>query len=282
MTLKERIEAFYSQDIEKIDRPSVLQTFNELKFFLNIGDVRSAIPSSAKGNCSGWIVNDWVKKGLLLGLRIGELTDVSIDEHFRYFDKNTYPLKKLTLENRVQIVPGGSSIRDGAYVAQGVVIMPPTYVNIGAYIDSDTMIDSHALVGSCAQIGKRVHLSAAVQIGGMVEPFGAMPVIIEDDVFIGRYSGIFENTIVKQRAVIAAGVIITGSAPIYDLVKEKIYQRTNESPLIIPEGAVIVPGTRALDSNFAQQHHLTLSTPIIIKYRDSKKDAATVLEESLR
>jgi 2,3,4,5-tetrahydropyridine-2,6-dicarboxylate N-succinyltransferase len=282
MTLKERIEAFYSQDLEKIDRPSVLQTFNELKFFLNIGDVRSASPSSAKGNCGGWIVNDWVKKGILLGLRIGELTDVSIDEHFRYFDKNTYPLKKLTLENQIRIVPGGSSIRDGAYVAQGVVIMPPVFVNIGAFVGNDTMIDSHALVGSCAQVGKRVHVSAAAQIGGMLEPLGAMPVILEDDVFIGGHSGIFESTIIKHRAVIGAGVVITGSTSVYDVVKEKVYQRTNVSPLIIPEGAVVVPGTRALESNFAQQHHLALSTPIIIKYRDDKTDAATVLEESLR
>ncbi len=282
MILKERIESLFTQDIDKIDRRSAIQTFNELKFFLNAGDVRAAAPSSADGNHGGWVVNDWVKKGILLGFRLGVLTDVSIDKHFKYFDKNTYPLKKITLENQIRIVPGGSSVRDGSYIASGVMIMPPAYINVGAYIGSETMIDSHALVGSCAQVGKRVHLSAAAQIGGVLEPIGAMPVIIEDDVFIGGNCGIFEGTIVKQRAVIAAGVILTGSTPVYDLVNEKIYRKTKDTPLIIPEGAVVVPGTRTTPAQFALKHQISLYAPIIIKYRDKNTDAATILEESLR
>jgi len=282
MILKERIELFFPQDLDKIDKPAALQTFNELKFFLNVGDVRAASPSSAEADLGGWIVHEWVKKGILLGFRLGELSDISIDHHFKFFDKNTYPLKKLTLENQVRFVPGGSSIRDGSYVAPGVVVMPPSYINVGAYIGSGTMIDSHALVGSCAQIGRRVHLSAAVQIGGVLEPIGALPVIIEDDVFVGGHCGIFEGTIVKQHAVIGAGVILTGSTPVYDMVHERIYRRTKEIPLIIPEGAVVVPGSRTINAPFAQLHHLSLSAPMIIKYRDSKSDAATVLEESLR
>jgi 2,3,4,5-tetrahydropyridine-2-carboxylate N-succinyltransferase len=249
---------------------------------LNNGDIRSASPAPAEMLSGGWIVNDWVKKGILLGFRLGTLTDMSVDEHVRFFDKSTYPLKKLSLESQVRIVPGGSSIRDGAFVGPNVVIMPPAYINVGAFVDSGTMIDSHALVGSCAQIGKRVHLSASAQIGGVLEPIGALPVIIEDDVFIGGNCGIYEGTIVKQRAVIAAGVIITGSTPVYDTVNQKIYRRTPTSPLIIPDNAVVVPGSRALDTPFAQQHRLSLYAPIIIKYRDGNTDAATVLEESLR
>jgi 2,3,4,5-tetrahydropyridine-2-carboxylate N-succinyltransferase len=282
MILKERIESFYAQELDKIDRLSALQTFNELKFFLNIGDIRAAEPSSVNGNQKGWIVNDWVKKGIILGFRLGGLADFSIDEHFRYFDKNTYPLKKITLENMIRIVPGGSSIRDGSYIASGVMIMPPAFINVGAYIGSDTMIDSHVLVGSCAQVGKRVHLSAASQIGGVLEPIGAMPVIIEDDVFVGGNCGIFEGTIVKQSAVIAAGVILTGSTPVYDLINENIYRKTKDTPLIIPEGAVVVPGTRAASAPFAQKHQVSVYAPIIIKYRDKNTDAATILEESLR
>jgi len=282
MILKERIELFYQQDLDRIDHHEAIQTFNEFKFFLNNGDIRAASPSKEGENKSGWIVSDWVKKGILLGFRLGELIDVSMNEHFKYYDKSTYPLKKLTLDNQVRLVPGGSSIRDGSYVAPGVVIMPPAYINVGAYVDSKTMIDSHALVGSCAQIGKRVHLSAAAQIGGVLEPIGALPVIIEDDVFVGGNTGIFEGTIVKQRAIIAAGVILTGSTPVYDLVNEKIYRRTKETPLIIPENAVVVPGSRSIETPFAKNNKLALYAPIIIKYRDSKSDAATVLEESLR
>jgi 2,3,4,5-tetrahydropyridine-2-carboxylate N-succinyltransferase len=282
MILKERIELFYPQDMAKIDRHEAIQTFNEFKFFLNNGDIRAATPSSHSENTSGWIVNDWVKKGILLGFRLGELTDVSIDEHFKYFDTSTYPLKKLTLDNQVYLVPGGSSVRDGSYIAPGVVIMPPAYINVGSYIDSQTTIDSHVLVGSCAQIGKRVHLSAAVQIGGVLKPINALPVIIEDDVFVGGNTCIFDGTIVKQRAVIAAGVILTGTTPVYDAVNEKIYRRTKETPLIIPENAVVVPGSRSLETPFGKKNQLALSAPVIITYRDSNSDAATVLEESLQ
>ncbi len=281
MILKERIELFYNQDVEKIDKREALKAINELKFFLNIGDIRFAVPSSVPGNQSGWLINEWVKKGILLGYRIGELTEISINEQFKFFDKNTFQLKKITKENQIRFAPGGSSIRDGVYIAQDVVIMPPSYINVGAYIDSETMIDSHVLVGSCAQIGKRVHLSASVQIGGMLEPIEGLPVIIEDEVFIGGNSGIFEGIIIKKRAVIAAGVILTGSTPVYDLVNEKIYRKTNDLPLIIPEGAVVVAGTRALNSSFARQNNLSLYTPIIIKYRDNETDTATALEVSI-
>ncbi len=282
MTLQDRIEHFFQQDPERVDRQEALQAFKELKFFLNVGDIRAASPSEADGSHAGWIVNDWVKKGILLGFRLGKLADASIDERFKFYDKSTFPLKKITRDHQIRIVPGGSSIRDGSCVAKGVVIMPPAYINVGAYVDEGTMIDSHALVGSCAQIGKRVHLSAAAQIGGVLEPIGALPVIVEDDVFIGGHCGIFEGTIVKKRAVIGAGAILTGSTPVYDLVREKIYRRTSESPLIIPEGAVIVPGSRTIDAAFAQKHGIALYTPVIIKYRDRNTEAATVLEESLR
>jgi 2,3,4,5-tetrahydropyridine-2,6-dicarboxylate N-succinyltransferase len=282
MILKERIELYYPQDINKIDRHEALQTFNELKFFLNNGEIRAASPSSMDGNASGWIIHDWVRKGILLGFRLGELTDVSINEHFKYFDKSTYPLKKMTLEHDVRMAPGGSSIRDGSYIAPGVLMQPPAYINVGAYVDKNAMIDSHVLIGSCAQIGKRVHVGAAAQIGGLLEPISERPVIIEDDVFLGGNTGIYEGTVIKQRAIIAAGVILTGSTSVYDVVREKIYHRTNETPLIIPENAVVVPGSRPLDSPFAKKNQLALVAPIIIKYHERTSDASTILEESLR
>ncbi|HVN48818.1 MAG TPA: 2,3,4,5-tetrahydropyridine-2,6-dicarboxylate N-succinyltransferase [Bacteroidota bacterium] len=281
MILRDRIELFYPQDISKIDRQQALQTFNELKFFLNNGEVRSASP--ADGNHAiGWVVNEWVKKGILLGFRLGEMKDVSLDEHFRFFDKTTLTLKKVTEDSGVRIVPGGTSIRDGAYLAQGTIVMPPAYINIGSYVDEGTMIDSHALVGSCAQIGKRVHLSAASQIGGVLEPIGALPVIIEDNVFIGGNCGIYEGTVVKKNVVIATGVHITRSTPVYDLVNNTIIRSSKELPIIIPEGAVVIPGSRAIDQPFAKQNHLSAYTPLIVKYRDASTDAATVLEASLR
>ncbi len=280
--LKDQIETFFAQETKSLDRAAALRAFNELKFFLNGGEVRAAQPAPQSNHPGGWLVNEWVKKGLLLGFRLGELTDVSIDDRFRYFDKSTYPLKRLTLEHQVRVVPGGTSIRDGVFLAKGVVIMPPAYVNVGAFIGEGTMIDSHALVGSCAQIGKRVHISAAAQIGGVLEPVGALPVIIEDDVLISGNGGVYEGTIVKRRAVIGAGVVLTGSTPVYDLVHEQIYRRTPESPLIIPEGAVVVQGSRHIDAPFAKQHHIALYTPVIMKYRDEKTDAAAALEESLR
>lgn len=280
MALKEQIEQFYSQDSKSLDKSAAMRAFNELKFFLNAGELRAAQPSSKSSN--GWVVNDWVKKGILLGFRLGELFDVSINDNFHFFDKHTYPLKRLSLDHQVRVVPGGSSIRDGSYVAKNVVVMPPAYINVGAYVDEGTMVDSHALVGSCAQIGKRVHLSAATQIGGVLEPVGAMPVIIEDDVMVGGNCGIYEGTIVKQRSVIGSGVVLTGSTPVYDLVNGQIYRRTKEQPLVIPEGAVVIQGSRHIDGAFAKQHHIAIYTPVIIKYRDEKTDAATALEESLR
>ena len=282
MTLKEQIELFYDQDPASLDREAALRSFNELKFFLNQGEVRAATKSAEQGNEEGWTVNSWVKKGILLGFRLGTMRDYSPAAHFRFFDKNTFPLKSLTEESGVRIVPGGSSVRDGCYVAPGVVIMPPAYINVGAYVDEGTMVDSHALVGSCAQVGKRVHVSAATQIGGVLEPIGALPVIIEDDVMIGGNCGIYEGTIIKRRAVIGSGVILTGSTPVYDLVRSTTYRRTATKPLVIPEGAVVVQGSRRVDGEFAQKHQIAIYTPVIIKYRDDKTDAATALEEGLR
>ncbi len=282
MTLQEQIEHWFSQPASSFDEKAALRCFEEFKSLLNIGTIRSAEPKSNADQSGGWAVNSWVKKGILLGFKLGKLSDVSINEQFRFFDKSTYPLKKLSVENEVRIVPGGSSVRDGCFIAKNVVIMPPAYVNVGAYVDEGTMIDSHALVGSCAQVGKRVHVSAASQIGGVLEPIGALPVIIEDQVFIGGNCGIYEGTIVKRRAVIGAGVLLTASMPVYDLVKSQIYRRTEGCPLIIPEGAVVIQGSRHVDLPFAKQHHIAIYTPVIIKYRNEGTDAATVLEESLR
>ena len=282
MTLKEQIEHFYAQKPRSFNRDAALRAFNELKFFLNQGEIRAANRSTEKKSMGGWLVNDWVKKGIILGFRLGTIQAYSANPLFQYFDKDTFPLKSLSTENGVRIVPGGTSVRDGSFVAPSVVIMPPAYINAGAYVDEGTMIDSHALVGSCAQIGKRVHLSAATQVGGVLEPVGAMPVIIEDDVMVGGNCGIYEGTIVKRRAVIGAGVILTGSTPVYDLVKETIHRRTTTHPLIVPEGAVVIQGSRHIDGTFAHQHRIAIYTPVIVKYRDEKTDAATALEESLR
>lgn len=282
MTLKEQIESYFSQDVASLDRDAALRAFHDLKFFLNDGEVRAAHPSTDTGNIDGWIVNAWVKKGILLGFRLGTIQDYSPNPQFRFFDKSTFPLKSISQENGVRIVPGGTSVRDGSYVAPNVVIMPPAYINVGAYVDEGTMVDSHALVGSCAQVGKRVHVSAATQIGGVLEPIGAMPVIVEDDVMIGGNCGIYEGTIVKRRAVIGSGVILTGSTPVYDLVRGAIYRKTAERPLVIPEGAVVVKGSRQVDASFARQHGIAIYTPVIVKYRDEKTNAATALEESLR
>jgi 2,3,4,5-tetrahydropyridine-2-carboxylate N-succinyltransferase len=257
--------------------PQELETFAEFKRLLNAGQIRAAQKVG-----DDWRANTWVKRGILLGFRLGRLHDFSINEQFRYFDKHTYPLRSLTLEDRVRVVPGGTAIRDGAFIAKGVVIMPPAYVNAGAYIDESTLIDSHALVGSCAQVGKRVHVSAAAQLGGVLEPVGALPVIIEDEVMIGGNCGIYEGTIVKRRAVIGAGTVLTVSMRVYDLVRKKIYRATAGSPLVIPEGAVVVPGSRPASGGFAVEHRLSIYTPLIVKYRDEKTDAATLLEEALR
>jgi len=229
-----------------------------------------------------WKVNQWVKRGILLGFKMGVLQDCSIDANFRFFDKRTLPLRKLDLESGVRIVPGGSSIRDGVFIGRGVTCMPPMYINIGAYVDDGTMIDSHALVGSCAQVGKRVHLSAGSQIGGVLEPVGALPVIVEDDVLIGGNCGIYEGTIVRESAVIAAGTILTGGTPVYDVVHQVTYRRQGNRPLEIPPRAVVVAGSRPITRGWGKEQNLSVYTPIIIKYRDSKTDGSVQLEELLR
>ncbi len=256
--------------------------FDEFKQLLNNGLIRAAEKSG-----DNWVVNSWVKEGILLGMRLGRLQEnkVSLDgkgSSFTFIDKDTYPLKTITLDNNVRIVPGGSAVRDGSYLAPSVVMMPPAYVNVGAYVDEGTMIDSHALVGSCAQVGKKVHLSAGVQVGGVLEPVGAIPVVIEDEVMVGGNCGIYEGTIVRERAVIGTGVILNGSTPVYDLALNAIYRKTSDSPLVIPAGAVVVAGSRAIKGDFAAEHGLSIYTPVIIKYRDERTDSATALEEALR
>lgn len=282
MTLKDQIEQYFAQDLNSLERAGALRAFHELKFFLNGGEIRAATRIDSPEVHGGWVVNTWVKMGILLGFRLGELSDYSLNDHFRFFDKSTFPLKRLSGEHQVRVVPGGTSIRDGCYIAKNVVIMPPAYVNVGAYVDEGTMVDSHALVGSCAQIGKRVHLSAAAQIGGVLEPVGSLPVIIEDDVLVGGNCGVYEGTVVKRRAVLAAGVILTRSTPVFDLIKEETYRGSAERPLVIPEGAVVVQGSRRIEARYAKKNHIAIYTPVIIKYRDEATDAATALEESLR
>jgi 2,3,4,5-tetrahydropyridine-2-carboxylate N-succinyltransferase len=251
--------------------------FKELIKLLNTGKVRAAEKKNG-----AWQANTWVKKGILLGFRIGRLKDVSINSNFRYFDKHTLKLKAVKLSDKIREVPGGSAIRDGCYIGKGVICMPPMYINIGAYVDDNTLIDSHALVGSCAQLGKNIHVSAAAQIGGVLEPINSVPVIIEDDVMIGGNAGIYEGTIVSRRAVIGAGCIITGSTPVYDSVRGLVYKKTKDTPLVIPENAVVVAGSRPLLSDFGVENKLSIYTPVIIKYRDEKTDASTALEETLR
>ncbi|MCH8953934.1 2,3,4,5-tetrahydropyridine-2,6-dicarboxylate N-succinyltransferase [candidate division KSB1 bacterium] len=275
-TLKEEIEQIYSRKPEELGKTE-FELFEQFKSLLNSGEIRSAEKIDGE-----WQVNRWVKKGILLGFRLGKLVDCSIDEQFRFFDKSTYPLKKIQIEDKIRQVPGGSSIRDGAYVAPGVVIMPPAYINVGAYVDEETMVDSHALVGSCAQIGKRVHLSASAQIGGVLEPIGSMPVIIEDNVLVGGNCGIYEGALVCENAVIGAGTILTGSMPVYDLVSETVIRKSENTPLTIPAGAVVVPGSRPVKGAFAESHTLSIYSPLIVKYRDEKTSATTALEESLR
>ncbi|MGW8179125.1 MAG: 2,3,4,5-tetrahydropyridine-2,6-dicarboxylate N-succinyltransferase [bacterium] len=258
--------------------PAFRTVFEDFIHCLNSGRVRAAEPRG-----DSWVTNTWVKKGILLGFRHGKLVDYSVNSAFGYFDKDTYPLKKIKLEDGIRMVPGGTSIRSGSYVASGVVLMPPAYINAGAYVDQDTMIDSHALVGSCAQIGRRVHLSAAAQIGGVLEPIGASPVIVEDDVLVGGNAGIYEGTVVRKRAVIGAGTILTSSIPVYDLVHERILRSSRDRPLIIPEDAVVIPGTRPVASSpFAAAQGLQVSCALIIKYRDEKTDSSTALETELR
>lgn len=251
---------------------------------LEAGSVRAAQKDQASGE---WRAVPWVKRGILLGFRVGGMIDMSItggnnDVALAFFDKDTYPPRRLTLRDGIRVVPGGSSIRRGAYVAAGVVCMPPMYINVGAHIGSATMIDSHALVGSCAQVGERVHLSAAAQLGGVLEPVNASPVVIEDDVVVGGNCGIYEGTVVRRRAVIGAGVVLTRGTPVYDLERETMHRGSADKPLEIPENAVVVPGARTIKSDWGREQGISLQTPVIVKYRDEKTDAATALEAWLR
>lgn len=258
-----------------------LETFAAFKSALNAGRVRAAEPDPSSP--TGWRVNTWVKKGILLGFRMGGIVDMSLDpERMPFFDKSTYPVRRFTSGSGVRIVPGGSSIRDGCYIGKGVTCMPPMFINAGAYVDDGTMVDSHALVGSCAQVGRNCHISAASQIGGVLEPVGAMPVIVEDDCLVGGNCGIYEGTIVKRRAVLGTGTILNRSTPVYDLVRQTIHKATDEQPLVIPENAVIVAGSRAVTSGPGKDWGISVYTPVIVKYRDEKTDAKIQLEDLLR
>src|SRR4029079_17782093 len=279
--LEHQIEEYFAlpaQELTESQRDGAREVFAAFKKALNLGAVRAA----SCGPDGRWIVHQWVKRGILLGFRLGVIADYSIDENFQFFDKDTYPTKRLTVADGVRIVPGGSSIRDGAFVGSGVTIMPPAFINVGAYVAEGTMVDSHALVGSCAQVGKRCHISAAAQIGGVLEPVGAMPGIIEDDVLVGGNCGIYEGTVVKRRAVLGTGTILNRSTPVYDLVHHTVHRATDEDPLVIPEEAVIVAGARAVTSGPGKDWGISVYTPVIVKYRDAKTDTRIQLEDLLR
>ncbi|HEY6290922.1 MAG TPA: 2,3,4,5-tetrahydropyridine-2,6-dicarboxylate N-succinyltransferase [Terriglobia bacterium] len=301
MDLPARIE----QLCARTDQPSGEESsaaFADLKTGLNQGRIRAAEPDS--NSSMGWRVNAWVKQGILLGFRLGRIVDMGLcvpaqrsdgpavtaelphDMGFQFRDKHTYPLQRIPPERNVRVVPGGSAIRDACYIGRGVICMPPMYVNVGAYVDDETLIDSHALVGSCAQIGKRCHISAAAQIGGVLEPVSALPVIIEDEVLVGGNCGVYEGTVVGRGAVLAAGTVLTGSTPVFDLVRDTVYRRETgpegDRPLRIPDGAVVVPGARAVTQGRGRDFGLSLYAPVIVKYRDDKTDVAARLEELLR
>jgi len=277
--LQPSIERLAAQgEVER--NPEARATFLEFRDALTQGKIRAAEKGADPANPGRWIVNAWVKQGILLGFRLGVLTEMPAGLSF--VDKDTFPARQFYLTDRVRVVPGGSSVRLGAYVAPSVICMPPMFINVGAYVDEGTMIDSHALVGSCAQVGKRVHLSAAAQIGGVLEPVNAAPVIIEDDVLVGGNCGIYEGTLVRARAVLGAGTILTRSTPLYDLVHDKVYRASAESPLEVPEGAVVVPGSRAVKKGPAAELGISLYTPVIVKYRDEKTDNRIELEDWLR
>jgi 2,3,4,5-tetrahydropyridine-2,6-dicarboxylate N-succinyltransferase len=292
--LASRIEALYASPDSSPEE--CLKAFDELKAGLNEGHIRAAEPDA--DSPTGWRVNAWVKKGILLGFRIGRIVEMSVggeaaigDQRvasaataiqFQFRDKHTYPLQKIPADRNLRVVPGGSSIRDGCYLGRGVIAMPPMYVNVGAYVGDETLIDSHVLVGSCAQIGKRCHLSAGAQIGGVLEPVGALPVIIEDEVLVGGNCGVYEGTVVGCGAVLAAGTILTRSTPVFDLVRDAAYRREGDRPLMIPPGAVVVPGARALSKGRGRELGLSLYTPVIVKYRDEKTQQAVRLEDLIR
>jgi 2,3,4,5-tetrahydropyridine-2-carboxylate N-succinyltransferase len=278
LTLKTAIEHLSTR--ETLGNPDeARRTFLDFRGALTRGEVRAA--EKVDGH---WIVNSWVKQGILLGFRLGELQEMSDGDVLSFVDKDTFPARRLTLADRIRLVPGGSSIREGAYVAPSVICMPPMFINVGAYVDEGSMIDSHALVGSCAQIGKRVHLSAAAQIGGVLEPINAAPAIIEDDVLVGGNCGVYEGTLVRARAVLGAGTILTRSTPLYDLVRGEVYRGTPEQPLEVPENAVVVPGSRAVTKGKGRsgEWNLSLYTPVIVKYRDEQTERGIELEEWLR
>jgi 2,3,4,5-tetrahydropyridine-2-carboxylate N-succinyltransferase len=280
MTLKERIESASVADLsDPTRRQEAQKVFSELRFFLNTGDVRAAQPQP--GNPVGWVVHDWVRNGILLGIRSGSILETHPHRDQQFFDKHTLPLRRITSEDGIRIVPGGTAVRDGVFLGRGVVIMSPSYVNIGAYVDEGSLVDSNSLVGSCAQIGKRVHISAGVQIGGVLEPPAAWPSIIEDDVFVSDQVAI-RGTVVRRRAVIGAGVILNAAVPLYDLVKKTVIRAANGLPLVVPEGAVVMPGSRSIAGAFAAENGLALQTPVIVKYRDEHTNVRTALEQALR
>jgi len=277
-SLEQSIEQLYEE------KPSTYSDEQKELFFrfrelLNRGAIRAAEREPSQP--TGWRVNAWVKKGILLGFRIGGIAEIH-GGLGQFFDKSTYPLKQFTVASGVRIVPGGSSIRDGCYVGRGVTCMPPMYINAGAYVDDGTMVDSHALIGSCAQVGRNCHISAASQLGGVLEPVGALPVIVEDDVLIGGNCGVYEGTVVKSRAVLGSGTILNRSTPVYDLVRETVHRATQDSPLVIPEEAVVVAGSRKVNSGPGKEWGISLYTPVIVKYRDSGTDAKIQLEDLLR
>ena len=275
--LKTTIERLYAQGVAAVNDPSARASFESFREALTSGDIRAAEKTDGV-----WQTNTWVKKGILLGFRIGALVESGDPQVLRFVDKDTYPIRQFTTEDRVRVVPGGSSVRCGAYVAPSVVCMPPMYINVGAYVDEGTMVDSHALVGSCAQVGKRVHISAAAQIGGVLEPINASPVIVEDDVLIGGNCGVYEGTQVGEGAVLGAGVILTRSTPLFDLVNGNIHRSSEIAGLRVPEGAVVVPGSRAITRGKAGEWGLSLYTPVIVKYRDERTDCGVELEDILR
>jgi 2,3,4,5-tetrahydropyridine-2,6-dicarboxylate N-succinyltransferase len=279
-TLQAEIETLFDQ-LPDVYTEEHARLFESFKAALNAGEARAAEPDPSSK--TGWRVNPWVKKGILAGFRMGSTVDMSLDPSRQpFFDKATYPIKKFTPASGVRIVPGGSSIRDGCYVGKGVVCMPPMYINVGAYVDDGTLVDSHALIGSCAQIGQKCHISAGSQIGGVLEPIGAMPVIVEDEVLVGGNSGVYEGTVVKHRAILGTGTILNLSTPVYDLVRGMVHAANAEEPLVIPANAVVVPGSRAISQGRGREWQLSLYTPVIVKYRDAKTDARVELEELLR
>jgi 2,3,4,5-tetrahydropyridine-2,6-dicarboxylate N-succinyltransferase len=277
--LQKAVERHFAEGPAAVGDEMALATFQEFRAALERGEIRSASPDPDA--ITGWKVNVWVKQGILLGFRLGVLEDYSTGS-FSLVDKSTFPPRRLGVNDGVRVVPGGSAIRTGAYIARGVVCMPPMYVNVGAFVDEGTMVDSHALVGSCAQIGKRVHLSAAAQIGGVLEPVNASPVIVEDDALIGGNCGVYEGTVVGAGAVLAAGTILTRGTPVYDLVNGTVLRATEELPLKIPANAVVVPGSRAVTRGNGQEWGLSLYCPVIAKYRDDKTSLSTALEGLLR